>query len=176
MSTLTETERALLRFPGSVPGVLRRGSPCVHDDGDECVVLRTDAGGAWCSGMPRHGQNPETWWCGFAGLSLDLTDATGRAHLAWWLALREKQEYPEIEIRHETARLAWEDRGEFNGGEGWFLCYEYTDGDSACYRMRCVGADRLDPADPRLLPDGSRLVDALAISLVARHVAGLGVE
>lgn len=35
--------------------------------------------------------------------------------------------------------------------------------------------DTLAPDDPRLLPDGSRLVDALALSLVARHVAGLEV-
>jgi hypothetical protein len=29
----------------------------------------------------------------------------------------------------------------------------------------------LDPADPRLLPDGSRLVDALALRRVVLHVA-----
>lgn len=30
----------------------------------------------------------------------------------------------------------------------------------------------IDPADPRLLPDGSRLVDALALVAVARHLGG----
>jgi len=31
----------------------------------------------------------------------------------------------------------------------------------------------LDPEDPRLLPDGSRYVDALALMLVCRHLAGV---
>jgi hypothetical protein len=33
----------------------------------------------------------------------------------------------------------------------------------------------LDPNDPRLLPDGSRWVDAEALRLVCLHVAGLEV-
>ena len=46
---------------------------------------------------------------------------------------------------------------------------------SEAVRPECVVETlaTLDPNDPRLLPDGSRLVDALALSLVARHVAGL---
>ena len=34
----------------------------------------------------------------------------------------------------------------------------------------------LDWRDPRLLPDGSRVVDALALGIVGRHVAGLEVN
>jgi len=146
---ITETERALLRFPGSVPGVLRRGSPVLYPvsplvrvpgrlglfigcDIDSDAVLITDTG-----------RDPATWWP--AGeVFADLKDATGRAHLAWW-----------VDARSQFGRV-------------WYI---------RDLRFHMTGPDfilsTLDPNDPRLLPDGSRWVDAEALSLVARHVAGL---
>jgi len=133
VSTPTK-DLARLRFPGSVPGVLRRGSPVFHIDGSPYVVLEMDG-----SDIRLH-----AGWAPSYNIDLDLTDATGRAHLAWW-----------VDARSQFGRV-------------WYI---------RDLRFHMTGPDfilsTLDPNDPRLLPDGSRWVDAEALSLVARHVAGL---
>ena len=154
--TLTPSDLALLRFPGSVPGVLRRGSPVFHIDRTAHVVLKTDGDDI---------RLPPGWAPAHL-ITLDLTDATGRAHLAWWLASRQ----PGARRGRDTHATwgpycKWQGRSKpcLHTGDGFTLLYDQ------------VVALSLDWADPRLLPDGSRLVDALALSLVARHVAGLDV-
>ena len=189
---ITETERGLLRFPGSVPGALRRGSPviktwnapCIPDDdpNDEFtlhgIYLRDrDEGEA--------GRRCYCWFdseqigldVGFPP-DIDLTDATGRAHLAWWVA--------EKETRVPCVAM-WDGTPDGPVGERigvWRLRYRSRSwpGTPSCtgcgvYTSRLEKyLSTLDPDDPRLLPDGSRLVDALALSLVAQHVAGLDRE
>ncbi len=184
---ITETELALLRFPGSVPGVLRRGSPviktwnapCIPDDdpNDEFTLhgiylrdLDEDEAGRRC-------------YCWFdseqIGLDvgfppdIDLTDATGRAHLAWWLM---GLDYGHMKpVRRISSPFIHGLHGVAIYGlpqdSGW------ASHDIAGHRAGVIVPTlaTLDPDDPRLLPDGSRLVDALALSLVARHVAGLEV-
>ena len=99
-------------------------------------------------------------------VSLDLGDATGRGHAALWLA--EQRHCTDVVtatlipghrlIGHPEpvwglSTTSWRD------GERWSAVEE----PSAIYD--------LDPSDPRLLPDGSRWVDAEALRLVCLHVA-----
>lgn len=168
--TITPDEHALLRFPADVPGLLRRGSPVWMawlPAGAEPVAI--------CS--PHRDSNGEHRVCVSDGsaspllslLSLDLTDATGRAHLAWWLAVR----MYEADGPYITACVL---PGRAVGPLRFGLSTISAD-EGARWRSHDAFnvTDHLDPHDPRLLPDGSRLVDALALSLVARHVAGLEV-
>lgn len=77
-----------LTLPGTIPGLLRRGSPVVFGThrGDVMSVETTDDGIE--AGVVD--ENGAAWWFGPTGpvitddLHLDLTDPTGRAHAAWW--------------------------------------------------------------------------------------------
>ena len=78
-------------LPASIPGLLRRGSPVV-------ATKRTHAGvPAGHAGIAVVRLRRAVWsvaWHPYSGpspaqqsvIGLDLTDATGRAHAAWWLA------------------------------------------------------------------------------------------
>lgn len=72
-----------LTLPGSIPGLLRRGSPIVGFAKREYtgVVLRHLGGGR----LQVAGDDRSTPKLDRADLALDLRDATGRAHAAWWL-------------------------------------------------------------------------------------------
>jgi hypothetical protein len=165
MLNLTNREQDLLRFPGSVPGVLRRGSPVCAGMVGRAVSVGEDAGysdGRIIVATPYKTLNT---FCK-RDLALDLTDATGRAHLAWWLAGNT------VNMRYPSQTT-----GRF---EPRTLCpghWQVSTSDNfhpltwSAEHVPSISA--LDPDDPRLLPDGSRLVDAIALSLVARHVAGL---
>lgn len=89
-------------LPASIPDLLRRGSPCVATgklygerviiegcdiDSDAVLVLRasTKVGAAW---MPP------------GDLALDLSDPTGRAHAAWWLAAQSTKEVDAALVRY----------------------------------------------------------------------------
>ncbi len=72
-------------LPGDIPGLLRRGSPVVRvsrmDAPSVVITLGTVAakiGYPWSI----DDEDVDTHWVG--GLALDLNDATGRAHAAWW--------------------------------------------------------------------------------------------
>jgi len=94
-------------------------------------------------------------------LSLDLEDATGRAHAAWWLAEKGPGAYGAGQL------LSW-----VQEGTGWLL---HTDGaDFIAYNAKsCPDLAHLNPDDSRLLPDGSPWVDAEALRLVCLHVGGV---
>lgn len=88
-------------LPGALPGLLRRGSP-VRDlvphpiDGDlpgvVCGIYGPDAMTCWP--LPPSGDQtgtaPFSEFMGLAGLTLDLSDPTGRFHAALWLAAGER--------------------------------------------------------------------------------------
>lgn len=162
-----------LTLPGTIPGLLRRGSPvCADIYGQlQCgvLMLRADDSAivAWESAdLTAHPT--------YAKLLLDLTDATGRAHAAWWLAARAGI----ARVFQDTwmplclappwfdARELRDENGDYASGDGWACA-----GDLWPARAGIL-AD-LDPNDPRLLPDGSRWVDAEALRRVCLHVAGL---
>lgn len=77
-----------LTLPGEIPGLLRRGSPVTHVDGSRLVVVELDGNDAK---LP-------SGWAFTRLLTLDLSDATGRAHAAWWLL----QRYSEVGGLQET--------------------------------------------------------------------------
>ena len=89
-------------LPGSIPGLLRRGSPCVltgPDDtgaevecdgcrvlaGELLVIVEVDERSAIVAGGTDDTDGPRWSEVLPTSLSLDLTDPTGRAHAAWWL-------------------------------------------------------------------------------------------
>ena len=73
-----------MTLPGSIPGLLRRGSPCLLADGRSITIHGVRPHGAWgATGGPTF-LDGELDGAELEGLSLDLTDATGRAHAAWW--------------------------------------------------------------------------------------------
>lgn len=151
-------------LPGSIPGLLRRGSPVVVDaDRWETrhswgVVTHAYADAVYVVAAPESeldgcGEHVEVY---AKVCALDLSDATGRAHAAWWLA--------EQHIG-----------GPVRGGA---LFEMTTDGplltlhcSSSVLNMWGDSCAHLDPNDPRTLPDGSRWVDAEALRLVVLHVA-----
>lgn len=96
---------APLTLPGTIPGLLRRGSPVVWAAPirpNPTLPAHLQAGpgrerrGLWMPLGPKADEGMVCWdtWCGanrveehvYAGdLALDLSDPTGRAHAAWWL-------------------------------------------------------------------------------------------
>jgi hypothetical protein len=114
------------------------------------------------------------WWPG-ANLSLDLTDATGRAHAAWWLADRRLHR---LDDEGRVKDVLWGPDEPDHHGPRWMLTgFEYSITFGVAWQKKheynVPALAALDPADPRLLPDGSRWVDAEALRLVVLHVAGV---
>ena len=165
-----------LTLPGDIPGLLRRGSPVrlvrcgVGGSGEPwaCMVWRFSCGGwriAWDDGGFGFEDPVSPGWVANHAL-LDLEDATGRAHAAWWLAGR-------LDLRAPFGAL-WQ-RAEWKGC--WRVVLPHTDGIAIhphdwAPEWEAITA-HLDPNGPRLLADGSRWVDAEALRLVCLHVAGL---
>lgn len=159
-----------LTLPGSIPGLLRRGSP-VHGDNNMrgivlCVSPTIDVG--WADTDPEDGS-----WCveddyGTESLALDLTDATGRTHAAWWLAERTRPEITEP----MTASVTY--GHPYIGAPGYGLAVTCRNDGDFWRRVDAPELEGIDPHDPRLLEDGSRWVDAEALRLVCLHVAGAG--
>lgn len=175
---LTSQDIVRLRFPGDVPGVLRRGSP-VHTAGwGPGVCLSVAITGAKPFAWVAPDAEPEE--CSvvtpdLSDVTLDLTDATGRAHLTWWLAVSSAC------CRESDVALfppVWGPREPRMTGEpipGWDL--HHREG-TLFHRWFIREGDPLiaglDPNDPRLLSDGSRYIDALALLLLALKIAKRG--
>jgi len=167
----TAEQLAALTVPATLPGVVRRFTPLRRDirlreveinevawdvDGERGRVYPIEPGG-----MNR--------WLGLGGFDVPLWDATGRAHVAWAVAKR-------VGVTPFASPLELVDDT------------EYTDECPREHRIS-IGPDcdvfgvnhlvweglaELDPFDDTRLPDGSRLVDAEALRLVALHVLGGG--
>ena len=157
-----------LTLPGDIEGLLRRGSPGVDTaSGQRGVIWDASDSSASMLTVDFHGDSHLLHYPSCAGgmemLALDLTDATGRAHAAWWLGSNAMGGGGTWFMWH--AALFWELRcsdgrsRSWTGRTGWKSCY-------------IPALAPLDPEDPRLLKDGSRWVDAEALRLVCLHVAG----
>ena len=166
---------SLLTLPGTIPGLLRRGSPVVGWLGQRAVICGlTDDGHALvgCYDPPEFVEVIAR--VRVVMLALDLSDPTGRAHAAWWLAaaLGKTVTGGALWVAYGgSTRLA-----SFRPPVGWALQYDagqewFSRGTGWAQRVDPLAA--LDSADPRLLPDGSRWVDAEALRLVCLHVAGV---
>lgn len=178
-----------ITLPGNITGLLRRGSPVFwldertpwvvtwagpwpESDIDEGTIALVAPGSSPCIGQD----------CNATNLALDLTDATGRAHAAWWLESRH------VLRRHWPYRAgAYVSVGAMHERDKAGRCVYVNIGDVLYYVSRPVRrpgylvsattvptlAD-LDPNDKTTLPDGSRRVDAEALRRVCLHVARMG--
>lgn len=166
-----------LTLPGSIRGLLRRGSPvlvplprvrksCLRGLVDGVDI---DSDGVWV--LTRDGA--PTMWVP-SDIALDLEVDTGRAHaVRWWNSQRQRSLYicdPSFgymtspAVRYLSAGRHLHAVSRSVGRPGYLEIADVV-----------PSLAELDPNDPRLLPDGSRRVDAEALLLVCRHVAGLPV-
>lgn len=156
-----------LLIPGSIPGLLRRGSPVRRGNGRGTVTHLSEHG--WVivhddpllydhdgpgfsagSGDVRH--------CGWA---LDLHDATGRAHAAWWLADRL------LQVRGGSP-VGWS----CAGLRPWWLLY--AEGDCRSFGLPGSGADYEVPGLDGVAWWLDGFDAPLALARVVAHVAGVG--
>jgi hypothetical protein len=162
-----------LTLPGTIPGLLRRGSPVRASNDPERLGVVVGTGSSLGTLVFWHWSETTSWTLE-TPVDLDLSDPTGRAHAAWWLA-EHADSHPEgprsnahwrpLDCPDDTDRYAllWQLK--------WFEpfgCGVWSFGS-----LDCRSLATLDPNDPRLLPDGSRWVDAEALRLVCLHVAGV---
>lgn len=166
-------------LPGTIPGLLRRGSPVVATSARERgTYLGLSEHGETYGGDPLHHvalhdtTGPAPWVSDAAplvALALDLTDATGRAHAAWWLAAKL---WPDDGPYIAAAVVPGRTIGPLRMGISTVSTQEGDRWRGMPDAAEDAIAD-LDPRDPRLLPDGSRWVDAEALRRVVLHVAGV---
>ena len=171
-------------LPATIPGLLRRGSPVIVTAGDLIdhrglfVGVRPDGS---VDVALDHYRGPEVKGGADDSMALDLTDPTGRAHAAWWLAGEPGASWALDCDGHRRWTLS--------GGEtprgGLSRSFEGIGADVRHMRQRSEppewgydatdvpALDHLDPDDDTRLPDGSRWVDAEALRLVCLHVAGV---
>lgn len=105
-----------------------------------------------------------------SGLSIDLSDAATRDRCLRWLAGR-------MGLAVGCGAPMWEAHVDHGWGpkstDGWHLSTSmWEDGaeyDAPAWLASALG---IDPRDDTRLPDGSRIVDALALAAVLRHVGG----
>jgi len=175
-TTATPEQLAALTLPATLPGVVRVGTPirATMPDGEtlDGVVIR-QRGDVWAVGVSAndlHHVFPSTTLRD--NHAVDLTDATGRAHVAWALSSRVWSSGADVSasmrlgaelLSFDGPLVPWPRlvsasplHGD-GGGTGWAACVEH-----------------LEPSDDTRLPDGSRWVDAEALRLVALHVLGGG--
>lgn len=184
-----EIDLNALVLPGA-PGLFRLGSVArlvrrIDRDvpvGARGVVVQVLAGNAFIVAF-RWSDDPAAVECeafaevGYADIALDLTDATGRAHAAWWLAAR-----PEIASSFYVAyrtllRASLEGKGlNWVDPEKKHLGVRFSAWSSLSEKpcwFHLPALSDLDPDDTRLLLDGSHWVGVEALRRVVLHVAGV---
>lgn len=159
-----------LTLPGTIPGLLRRCSPTrcskpwgslgLHDVGIVLNVSVTEKRVLLATHRSDYPLPP------IDCIALDLGSATGRAHAAWWLAEQLQGEVTDAFASRVPPRWVYSEAG-------WRAWQVTGSGVGRCWTVGRAPLADLDPDDPRALPDGSRVVDALALQAVCLHVAGL---
>ena len=164
MTAATPEQLAALTLPATLPGVVRVGTPLAGSCVAVSAVHEDDAGFLYCmvarDPMESHGAiNPEP----LCDLHINLTDATGRAHVAWAVAAAAKHWPSEPDYTTATWRA-------YLGGI--VTAVGLSSGHWWPWTHHALA--HLNPDDDTSLPDNSRWVDAEALRLVALHVLGGG--
>lgn len=196
LRAISAVEYDALKFEANADGLLQRGSPIIFHDlagrpwgghaGVVILVVPAD------NSLLAAAQWAKTWDGPSSLVSLDLTDATGRAHLAWWIARkiqhangghlnpsegvrwhRSWRGYWEMHCQRADEHRRWQEV-DFLPWAGDARTSDRNGGPHAVWCRFVPALADLDPNDPRLLPDGSRLVDALALAAVGRHLLAGG--
>lgn len=177
----------MLTLPGDIEGLLRPCSP-VQSTWSDGKLYTGVLSAVWPMGARMHigtpvPMNPEDYRAIEGELSsfrLLLTDATARAHAAWWLLGAATADRPGDYRRQDWFILSF--RWELPPGKRlakWrfsrltigHLCLWNSTDQGGPWPVCPTLAD-LDPDDPRMLPDGSRWVDTEALRRVCLHAAG----
>lgn len=159
--------------PATLPNVVRRGTPLRWHGADYTALGPVSEGGyVWVGSCDRDagGTIPAS------ACTIDLTDATGRAHVAWSLGGVGASWHLDCEGYRRWCLHGGEEprRGASQAWEGIGAEQRAMRGDSVDLDATDVPTlDSLDPDDDTRLPDGSRWVDSEALARVALHVLGL---
>lgn len=88
----TDIDARRLALTGSIPGLLRRGSPLIGGNGERAVVVSIETAITMYVAIRTTDPHParQVAWYGYTQRSytLDLTDPTGRYHALLWLKER----------------------------------------------------------------------------------------
>lgn len=184
MQQATAAQLRALTVPGTLPGVIRNCTPVRVNDGT--VSYRTISTGTRGKMAGLVGTPPAP----LRHCAVDLTDATGRAHVAWALAVHlarcpidfalvswrynsmpcNRGEYA-WDLSWELRRARWSDGGHVSEERyGLYLVPQPLEEAESQKVIPALAG--LDPCDPTRLPDDSRWVDAEALRRVALHVLG----
>ena len=154
-----------------IPGLARRTTPMIDDYGRRGVVSALTAND-WTIALDDIDEQPKRAIgpLPIVGWSVDLANATGRAHAARWLAAKlAPDDGPYLDASVMPGRTI----GPTLFGLATTSVYE----GQRWRRLRDVSpfevCDGLDPFLDRRLPDDSRWVDAEALRRVVLHVAGV---
>ena len=151
-------------LPGSIPGLLRRGSPVRGGDDGQSLGTVVDS---------RDGDLLVFWtwseralWVkeDAAPADLDLTDPTGRVHALWWLA-RWWQE------RHTGGATDWPLRWtawRYAGARSWVLVWE-----GGTVTFQDTGCPESVPSYVEVPGLGAVTEDTAALRLAVLHAAGV---
>ena len=142
----------MLNLSGKIPNLLQKCSPVAKPRRTSGVIVDVGPEGRVLIYWP---ENREPMgWVNPSEVSLDLTNSTGRAHATWRLGA-----HYNIPNRPDWIRKVGGWELESYGGGVWFPDFNEPLAD-------------LNPNDPRLLPDGSRWVDAEALRRVCEQELG----
>lgn len=178
MTHATPQQLAALRFP-ALPSVVRNCTPLfITTESYRQRLFNVGVNGAALA-VKEIDNQPHARFAAFACspvwvpldcLAVDLTDATGRAHLSWALSpcvwasgvdTSASMRLGAAQLTSDDTLIPWPRLVSANRRHG--------DGGSLQW-VACV--KHLNPGDDTRLPDGSRWVDAEAMRLVALHVLG----
>ena len=161
-----------ITLPGSIPGLLRQGSPVILEDID-CIVLEA-IGREGVIVAERRG----TFSTSAHMICVNLENPTGRAHAIWWLAGKTKIKFTSFNqisfcvTLPTTSRwgLRVDDSREDDEDD---LVVWSAENSRDYYHTKIDALTGLNCNDEALLADGSRWVDAEALRRICLHVAGL---
>lgn len=156
----TDLRVPLSALPGFDPVGLRCSTASSGDGHWLCV-----ADGWLTDANPRVSRNETTrvYDGPMSGVVLDLSDSATRDRVARWVAARVG-----LEVGCTAPGWGWVDNDPTNAmrdvlARGWVL-------GSAFFVWGGCGTSDLDPTDDTCLPDGSRVVDAVALARVAVYL------